>query len=88
MLVLTRKEDDQVILSIPREEIAQLAATQSDVEIVLTVYKITDKRARLGFDAPGSVRINRGEVAARDYANAAAKRTAPHTRPLAPATKQ
>lgn len=51
MLVLSRKKDEKIILSI------------GDVEVVVVVCAIKDNRIRIGFDAPEGVRIRREEHA-------------------------
>lgn len=50
MLVLTRKEDEQIII---------------DNNIVLTIVRIAGGHVRLGIDAPESVRVARSELTAR-----------------------
>ena len=59
MLVLTRREDDSVILE------------TSDGLIEVTVENIDGQQVRVGFEAPKSVKILRGELKERERAESA-----------------
>ncbi|RLA42868.1 MAG: hypothetical protein DRR06_13480 [Gammaproteobacteria bacterium] len=50
MLVLTRKEDEKIILDV------------GDIEIIICVCKMSRHRVQIGIDAPLEVRIQRQEI--------------------------
>ena len=59
MLVLTRREGDTVILE------------TSDGPIEVSIAEINGSQIRVGFSAPKSVKIVRGEIKERDKADEA-----------------
>jgi len=69
MLVLQRRKDGRVTLSLSPAQIQALAAAERGVEIVVTVCGFAawegDPRVKLGFEGSREVDILRDEVAER-----------------------
>ena len=55
MLVLTRKEDEKVVITVPP------SSTETKIEVCLN--QLSPSRARLGFVAPKEVKVLRKEIA-------------------------
>lgn len=82
MLVLSRKNDEQIVID-------AFDAEGSPVQVWVTVVEIRGDKVRIGVDAPKSVPVNRSEVAIakqRDPSNAA-KTTVSVVRQAEPACK-
>ena len=62
MLVLSRRQDERLELSISHEELIQLAKQPEGLNISLTVAKCSNGRVSLGLDAPKAVKILRSEL--------------------------
>jgi carbon storage regulator CsrA len=57
MLVLSRKQNESIVITVP--------ASTTETRIEMKLVDLNSGRARLGFEAPREVRINRMEIEAR-----------------------
>lgn len=62
MLVLTRRNSQQIICRVTRDNIAKLARQSQELVLTLTVVRVGSDAVRLGFEAPSEMNIVREEI--------------------------
>jgi carbon storage regulator CsrA len=62
MLVLSRRRDEEIVISIPRDALKALVQDNRDLRIEVKVTRIGQNDVRLGFMAPKECSIFRSEV--------------------------
>ena len=62
MLVLSRKKNQSIYLTIPTDALYTLALLGKPLKLRVEVVEIDRSKVRLGFDAPKAVQIRRAEL--------------------------
>jgi sRNA-binding carbon storage regulator CsrA len=62
MLVLARRPDESIIVDFSSMSDADLLALRAGAPIHVTVVQVRGDKVRLGFTAPGCVKIDREEI--------------------------
>ncbi len=71
MLVLTRRREQTICLDFSGMTDDQLLALRTEAPITVSVVDLRNDKVRLGFKAPGAVKIDRKEVFEKNHAIAA-----------------
>ena len=66
MLVLSRKKNESVYLTITTDQLYTLALLGKPLKLRVEVVEIDHSKVRLGFDAPKAVQIMRAELRSED----------------------